>query len=75
MLPLAEQVFRVSARVAGPVNGHVLPDDAIGPLFGTAVGLVAYGAKPRDTSLPVVEEKRGFEKVRHRMVGWIREFF
>ncbi|HVN87741.1 MAG TPA: cell division protein FtsA [Candidatus Binatia bacterium] len=75
VLPLAEQVFRTSARIAGPANGHTLPDDAIGPLFATAVGLISYGSRPRDTGVPTTEEKKGFDKVRHRMVGWIKEFF
>ncbi|MBI1815932.1 MAG: cell division protein FtsA [Deltaproteobacteria bacterium] len=79
---LAEQVFQMPARLGVPINnpsasgnGGSAPADAGGPLFATAVGLVLYGAKPRDTAAPVAEELRGFGKVRQRMVGWIKEFF
>jgi len=80
---LAEQVFRMPARLGSLASGTTLSngaepellDGASGPLFATAVGLVLYGSKPRDTAAPLVEETRGFGKVRERMVGWIKEFF
>ncbi|MBI4517359.1 MAG: cell division protein FtsA [Deltaproteobacteria bacterium] len=84
---LAEQVFQMPTRLGSPAtsgnsgngsgNGGGPPpfDDSTGPLFATAVGLVSYGAKPRDSAAAVPEETRRLGKVRSRMVEWIKEFF
>jgi cell division protein FtsA len=79
IVTLAEQVFQVPVRLANSGNGNAVsngaPEDALGPLFATAVGLVLYGSRPRDTPPPLVEERSGLATVRSRVAEWIREFF
>jgi cell division protein FtsA len=83
VVPLAERVFGMPARLGIPAtasggngsgNGSAI-GDRDGPLFAGAIGLVQYGAKPRDTAAPRPEEARGLSRVRDRMVEWIKEFF
>jgi cell division protein FtsA len=77
MVPLAEQVFQTSVRIGTPLalNGGgpaALADNAS---FTAAVGLVYYGARPRD-HIPVRgEDSRFAGKMRRRLRGWVEAFF
>jgi len=80
VVPLAEQVFQNPVRVGTPLNlsgdgqigGVVLATDTS---FAAAVGLVQYGACPRDPVPVRTEEARFVGKVRQRLKDWVEAFF
>jgi cell division protein FtsA len=79
IVPLAEQVFQTPVRIGSPLgvdasgNGAAIPTDT--PSFAAAVGLVHYGARPRD-HLPVrSDDARLLGRMRHRVRGWVETFF
>jgi cell division protein FtsA len=77
-LPLAEQVFQTPVRMGTPLNGAGVNGDAetaLTPGFAAAVGLLHYGARPRDHVLPRSDEARLLGKMRHRLKGWMEAFF
>jgi len=77
MVPLAEQVFQSPVRIGTPLalNGGGPTELANSASFTTAVGLVHYGARPRD-HIPVrSEESRFTGKMRQRLRGWVEAFF
>jgi cell division protein FtsA len=49
-LELAEQIFSLPVRLAGPRPLESMPDDLAEPEFSTAVGLLLYGARMRRIS-------------------------
>ena len=77
MVPLAEQVFQSPVRIGTPLalNGAGPAELADNVSFTAAVGLVYYGARPRD-HLPVRgEDSRFAGKMRERFRGWVEAFF
>jgi cell division protein FtsA len=81
IVPLAEQVFQNPVRIGMPLsaNGNGGANGAAAlvnnPSFAAAVGLVHYGARPRD-HMPVRSDDNGLMgKVRHRLKGWMETFF
>jgi len=77
MVPLAEQVFKTSVRIGAPLalNGGGPAELADNASFTAAVGLVCYGARPRD-HIPVrAEDSRFAGKMRRRLMGWVEAFF
>jgi cell division protein FtsA len=80
VVPLAEQVFQSPVRIGMPLNlsgdgqvgGVLLANDAS---FAAAVGLVQYGARPRDHVPVRTEDARFVGKVRQRLKGWVEAFF
>jgi cell division protein FtsA len=78
MVPLAEQVFETPVRVGTPLNVEGIngsAETAMSPSFAAAVGLLHYGARPRD-HLPVrSDDARLLGKVRQRLKGWMEAFF
>ena len=81
MVPLAEQVFQKPVRIGTPssANGGGSEDDgglgpANSPSFAAAVGLVRYGARPRD-HVPIRSDDVLWGKVGQRLKGWIQAFF
>ncbi|MBP1684788.1 MAG: cell division protein FtsA [Deltaproteobacteria bacterium] len=80
VVPLAEQVFQSPVRIGTPLNlsgdgqvgGVVLATDAS---FAAAVGLVQYGARPRDHVPVRTEDARFVGKVRQRLKDWVEAFF
>ncbi len=79
VVPLAEQVFQTPVRIGLPfgTNGaeHGAAELVRNPAFAAAVGLVQYGARPRD-HLPVRDEEgRLLGKMRQRLKGWVEAFF
>jgi cell division protein FtsA len=78
MLPLAEQVFQTPVRMGtalnvASVNGGA--EAALTPGFAAAVGLLHYGARPRDHLPPRSDEARLLGKMRQRLKGWMEAFF
>ena len=78
MVPLAEQVFQTPVRMgtalhAAGVNGGA--ETAVSPGFAAAVGLLHYGARPRDHMPPRNDDARLIGKMRQRLKGWMEAFF
>jgi cell division protein FtsA len=79
IVPLAEGIFQTQVRVGVPNDGRAGGDGLVesvrSPAFAAAVGLVRYGANPRD-HVPVHREDDGrLGRMRRRVVGWIEAFF
>jgi cell division ATPase FtsA len=76
MVELAEQVFQTPARIGIPLcvaasgNGDGGPESVSNPAFAAAVGLVHYGARPRDHIPARYDDARFMGKVRERLTGW-----
>lgn len=78
MLPLAEQVFQTPVRMGTGLNVASVnsgAEAALTPSFAAAVGLVHYGARPRDHLPPRSDEARLLGKMRQRLKGWMEAFF
>lgn len=78
MVPLAEQVFQAPVRLGTPfnvagVNGTA--EAAMSAGFAAAVGLLHYGARPRDHMPVRHDDARLLGKVRQRLKGWVETFF
>lgn len=79
LVQLAEGIFQTAVRIGVPGESK---DDEGGtlqsvrsPAFAAAVGLVRYGANPRD-HVPVRREETGpFNRVRKRVVEWLETLF
>lgn len=79
IVPLAEGIFETQVRIGIPQDhrplGNGLVQSVRSPAFAAAVGLVHYGANPRD-HVPVRRDDNGpFDRVRRRVAGWIETFF
>ncbi len=81
MVPLAEQVFQTPVRIGTPLNltgnggGSGCAEGANSASFAAAVGLLHYGARPRDHVPVRADDARLFGKVRQRLKGWMEAFF
>ena len=78
MVPLAEQVFQTPVRLGTPlhvagVNGCA--EAAVSAAFAAAVGLLHYGARPRDLMPPHHDDAHLLGRVRQRLKGWMEAFF
>jgi len=79
IVALAEQVFQSPVRVGKPLglegNGNGGAESILTPSFAAAVGLVQYGARPRD-HVPVRDDDTHLlGRVRDRVKGWVEVFF
>jgi cell division ATPase FtsA len=78
MVPLAEQVFQTPVRLGTPMNVagvNGAAETAMSAGFAAAVGLLHYGARPRDY-MPVRRDNAHLlGKVRQRLKGWMEAFF
>ncbi|MFQ5667232.1 MAG: cell division protein FtsA [Candidatus Binatia bacterium] len=82
VVPLAEQVFEAPVRVGLPLRlaaaegaGNGCGEPANRPCFAAAVGLVQYGARPRDHVSVRRHDARLMHRVRQRLKGWAEVFF
>jgi cell division protein FtsA len=87
IVALAEHVCTVPVRIGAPAtggsgnggngngNGNGTFEVASTPLFAAAIGLVQYGAHPRDYLAPRLHEGGLFGRVRERLKGWVEAFF
>jgi len=70
---LAERVFNLPVRLGSPLGIDGVDDTLASPAYAAAAGLTRYGAQPR-THLPgLVDDGQIFNRVRKRMVGWLKE--
>jgi cell division ATPase FtsA len=72
-------VFQSPVRIGTPLHlngdGEGGAEAVNSPSFAAAVGLVYYGARPRD-HVPVRSDDSHFVgKVRQRLKGWVEAFF
>jgi len=76
MNELAERVFRTPVRLGVPLHLHGLVDVVASPMYATAVGLVLHGLKQQSQTARNGDGMLApLERVGHRMIGWLREFF
>ncbi|MFI5364819.1 MAG: cell division protein FtsA [Candidatus Binatia bacterium] len=82
VVPLAEQVFQTPVRIGTPFNANGANGADNGtaeathtPIFAAAVGLVHYGARPRDRVSVHGEDGHFLGKVRQRLKGLVETFF
>lgn len=79
VIPLAEQVFQSPVRIGVPLDlnggGEEEAHPAADASFAAAVGLVRYGARPRDHVPARTEDLRFVGKMRQRLKGWVEAFF
>lgn len=79
VIPLAEQVFQSPVRIGVPLNLNGDSEDRAAPAsdasLAAAVGLVRYGARPRDHAPVRAEDSRFVGKMRQRLKGWVEAFF
>jgi len=79
IVPLAEGIFQTQVRIGVPSDGRPggngLVESVRSPAFASAVGLVRYGANPRDHVPARREDDGAFGRMRRRVVGWIETFF
>jgi cell division protein FtsA len=81
IVPLAEGIFQTAVRIGVPSesNGDGDRGGALqsvrSPAFAAAVGLVRYGANPRDHVPVRRDEIRRFDRVRKRVVEWLETLF
>lgn len=74
--PLAERILRNPVRIGRPILAEGSANEASSPDFAAAVGLVQYGASPRDEFIPVRGEPEGsWGRWRGRMRDWWKKFF
>jgi cell division protein FtsA len=73
VLGLAERVFRMPVRLGAPLGCEDLDETLSGPAHTAAVGLARYGALPHDRLPVLIEETHLLDRVRRRMVGWLKE--
>lgn len=72
---LAEQIFSLPVRTGYPREIGGLTDIVRNPMYTTAVGLVLYGMRGKDSVGFAPNEENIFDKVTKRMKGWFKEFF
>jgi cell division protein FtsA len=70
---LAERVFQLPVRVGTPLGCDGVDEELAGPGYAAAIGLTRYAAQPRGHLLGLVDETRLLQRVRRRMVGWLKE--
>ncbi|HSP95648.1 MAG TPA: cell division protein FtsA [Candidatus Dormibacteraeota bacterium] len=70
---LAERVFNLPVRVGAPYVAEGIDDTLTSADYAAAVGLTRYGAQPRSHLAGLVDDGHLFNRVRRRMVEWLRE--
>ncbi len=73
VVALAERVFQMPVRVGAPIGCEGLDETLAGPAYAAAIGLARYGAAPRSHVPGVIEDAHLFDRMRRRMVGWLKE--
>jgi cell division protein FtsA len=72
---LGEQIFNMPCRVGYPRNIGGLKDVVNSPMYGTAVGLIVYGAQKEGTEqkFRIRSEPSAFNKILGRMKNWFTD--
>ncbi|MCK6556538.1 cell division protein FtsA [Candidatus Binatia bacterium] len=75
---LAEGVFQTQVRIGYPLGINGVAEggpDVNSPVYAAAVGLVQYGARPRDYVAVRADDTHLLGRVRQRVRGWVEAFF
>jgi cell division protein FtsA len=76
MTELAERIFRLPVRRGVPSQVGALVDEVNSPMYATGVGLILWEMQHMHTNgIPQSRSGHGWQRVRERVVEWIREFF
>lgn len=77
VVPLAEEVFGLPAKIGIPQGIVGLIESASSPIFATGVGLIFYGLdKKNKMKRPIMEDESGlFGRVLHWMRHLVEDFF
>jgi len=76
MPEVAERVFRLPVRRGVPRYLSSLVDAANGPMYATGIGLALCELQqPQFNGKVRFHEAPGWQRVRERVVEWIRDFF
>jgi cell division protein FtsA len=76
MTELAERIFRVPVRRGVPPHLGALVDQVNSPMYATSVGLILWERQHMSANgVPQTRSGHGWQRVRERVVEWIREFF
>ena len=70
---LAERVFNLPVRLGTPLALDGIDETLASPAYAAAAGLTRYGAQPRGHLAGLVDDGHLFNRVRRRMVGWLKE--
>jgi cell division protein FtsA len=76
MPELAERVFRLPVRRGTPRHMGGLVDAVNSPMYATGVGLILSEFQQKGTNgVSRTRDVHGWQRVRERMVEWLRDFF
>ena len=79
VVALAEQVFQFPVRLGSVLQLEGATEEPAaavnGPEYAAAVGLVMYGAQPRDHRPPTAETPGVLRRMGEKFRGWIETFF
>jgi cell division protein FtsA len=76
MMELAERIFRLPVRRGAPSQIGALVDEVNSPMYATGVGLILWEMQHMHTNgIAQSRSGHGWQRVRERVVEWIREFF
>lgn len=76
MTELAERIFRLPVRRGVPSQVGALVDEVNSPMYATGVGLILWEMQHMHTNgIAQSRSGHGWQRVRERVVEWIREFF
>jgi cell division protein FtsA len=76
MPELAERVFRLPVRRGVPRHMGGLVDAVNSPMYATGVGLILAEFQQKGTNgVSRTRDAHGWQRVRERMVEWLRDFF
>jgi len=73
---LAEEIFHLPVRIGVPKFVTGLSDVVRNPMYSTGVGLLAFGARNRDSGLsPALTQDSGMTALWGRMKNWFKGNF
>jgi cell division protein FtsA len=76
MTELAERIFRLPVRRGVPPHIGALVDQVNSPMYATSVGLILWEMQHMSANgVSHTRSGHGWQRVRERVVEWIREFF
>jgi len=76
MTELAERIFRLPVRRGAPPHLGALVDQINSPMYATGVGLILWEMQHMHANgVTQTRSSRGWQRMRERVVEWIREFF
>ena len=73
VVDIAESVFNLPARIGKPTGISGLVDVVNNPMYGTAVGLVLYGARSQPRKKFRIRDNNIFDRVMARMKKWFKD--